>query len=226
MVAPRWVKSVAAGAFALGLLVACSSSKAEDGGSCDKGTDCSSGRCSTGSCEGSDCTCEGADCHARSSCQEGWLCTLSGVVGDEPVPRCRKQCTGPGTCSSDKHCDNGVCKLGPELFSLTWLNIPRTSPCSARVPCEYKVRPSEGVTVDTYTWKFGGAPPVDTHDPTTSFTYSTGGTYDVLVHAHSTTGAVADLRTSEVLCDGAVGAPCDVLGSLCCEGTCTRGVCK
>lgn len=228
MVTPRWARSAGIAGFTLGLLFAffACSSKAEDGGSCDKAADCSSGKCSAGTCEGSDCTCEGSDCRSRSSCQDGWLCTRGDAVSNDAIPRCRKQCAGAGTCPSDAHCDNGICKAGPEPFTLTWLNIPRAVACTSRVPCEYKVRPSSGVNVETYTWTFGSAPSVDTHDPTTSFTFAAGGTYDVLVHARSTTGQTADLHTTEALCDGALGSSCDVLGTLCCEGTCTRGICK
>ena len=214
------------GAFAVGLLFACSSSKADDGASCSADGDCSSNACAAGSCEGSACTCEGSDCSSRSSCLEGWLCTRGDAVSSDAIPRCRKQCSGPGTCPSDKHCDNSVCKAGAEPFALTWLNIPRAVPCSARVPCEYRVRAPENVTVDTYTWTFGGAPSVDTKEPTTTFTYTAGGQFEVNVHARATSGSTADLHTVELLCEGAVGSPCDVESTLCCEGTCTRGICK
>ena len=75
--------------------------------------------------------------------------------------------------------------------------------------------------MDTYTWTFGDAPPVETTEPTTTTTYPTGGTFDVKVEAHATTGAVADLQTSEVVCDGAVGGQCDPNGAPCCEGSCS-----
>lgn len=207
------------------LLLAACSSKVGDGTSCDKNTDCESGRCSGGSCDGSDCTCEGSDCRTRSSCLEGWLCTRGGVTEDI-IPRCRLQCTGTSSCPSDRHCDNGVCKTGPEPFALSWLNIPRTTACSARVPCEYKVKPSADTTVDTYTWSFGSAPAVDTKEPTTTFTYPTRGTYPVKVKARSTTGAIAELSTNEVLCQGAVGDVCDTSTTLCCQGTCIADLCK
>ncbi len=225
MLARRWGRLAWAGGAAFALLVACSS-KVQDGASCDKGSDCESGRCGAGSCDGADCTCEGADCRSRASCLEGWLCTRGGAVTDDAIPRCRKQCTVAGSCTSDKHCDNGVCKDGAEPFVLAWLNIPRTTACAARVPCEYKVRPSDGTSVDKYTWSFGDAPPVETKDPSTSFTYQVGGTYAVLVRARATTGAVAELHTSEVLCQGAVGDACDTTVTVCCQGSCVADICK
>jgi hypothetical protein len=221
MVARRWPRSgvIAVSVVALTWL-ACSSPKA-DGASCDKGTDCESGRCTAGTCDGSDCTCEGADCRSRSSCSEGWLCTRVEATSEGAIPRCRKQCGGTfGGCPSDKHCDNGICRTGPEGFSLTWLNIPRAKRCATRIPCEYKVKPTDGTTVDTYTWTFGDAPSVQTTEPTTTNTYAKGGTFDVKVEAHATTGAVADLTTSEVVCDGVLGGACDPSGAPCCEGSC------
>ncbi len=206
---------------ALTWLVTCSATKAGDGASCDKPADCKSLRCTAGVCEGSDCACQGADCRGRSTCDEGWLCTQVSATTDTALPQCRQQCGDTfGGCPSDKHCDNGICRTGAEAFSLSWLNIPRSRACGSRVPCEYKVKPTDGITVDKYTWTFGDAPPVDTTDATTSFTYPTGGTFDVKVEAHATTGAVADLTTSEIVCDGVLGGECDPSGAPCCEGTC------
>lgn len=220
------VRSLRALLAVLLLIVACSS-KVGDGATCDKNTDCSSGQCSAGSCDGSDCTCEGADCRSRSSCLDGWLCTRTNADIQAAIPRCRKQCSGDGgSCSSDKHCDNGVCKEGAEPFVLSWLNIPRTTACTPRVPCEYKVRASGSTVVDTYTWTFGAAPPVDTKEPTTSFTYPMGGTYPVLVRARATTGAIAELRTDDVLCQGNVGDTCDSTNAVCCQGSCVANICK
>jgi hypothetical protein len=192
MAKATWVRSVGAGVLALGLLVACSS-KAQDGASCDKASDCSSGTCTAGACEGADCSCETADCRSRSSCQDGWLCTRGDVASDV-ITRCRKECKDSSSCPSDKHCDTGVCRAGPEPFALSWLNIPRTSPCAAKVPCE--------------------------------FTYPTGGSYEVLVRAHSDKGATADLHTTEALCQGAVGDACDTTVTICCQGTCVADLCK
>jgi hypothetical protein len=222
MLAKPWPRSgvIAVSVVALTWLVTCSSPKA-DGASCDKNADCSSGRCTAGACEGADCTCEGADCRGRSSCDEGWLCTRVEATTAGAIPQCRQQCGGsfPG-CPSDKHCDNGICRAGAQAFSLTFLNIPRPRPCGSRVPCEYKVKPTDGTTVDKYTWTFGEAPPVETTDATISNTYPTGGTFDVKVEAHATTGAVADLAGTEVVCDGVLGGVCDPNGAPCCEGSC------
>jgi hypothetical protein len=150
------------------------------------------------------------------------LCTRTDATTFDAIPQCRRHCGGAaGTCPSDKHCDNGICREGPEPFVLSWLNIPRTIACAPKVPCEYKVKAPESVVVDTYTWFFGDAPPVDTKEPTNSNTYPTGGSYNVLVRARATTGAVAELRTTEVLCVGAVGADCDPGGAPCCEGSCS-----
>jgi hypothetical protein len=111
---------------------------------------------------------------------------------------------------------------------ITWLNIPRAVACAPKVPCEYKLKAPEGVTIETYTWTFGMAPPVETKEPMTSFTYQLGGTYDVLVRARATTGAMAELRASEVLCSGGIGDACDPSGAPCCEGACAgaSGLCK
>lgn len=205
--------------------LACSS-RAADGESCDKGADCESGECSVGLCAGSDCTCEGADCRGRSTCREGWLCTRSGASTDTVLPKCRQECTGTGTCPSDRHCENGVCREGAEAFTLVWANIPRVVPCAPKVPCEYKVTPSAGVTVDSYAWTFGDAPAVETKEPTTKVTYDAAGSYAVIVRARASSGAIAELRTTELLCVGGLGDSCDVNSTLCCEGTCVRGICK
>jgi hypothetical protein len=102
------------------------------------------------------------------------------------------------------------------------VNIPRTTACAPKVPCEYKVKPSSSVVVDKYTWTFESAPaPIETTEPTATFTYATGGSFGVLVRAHATSGATAELRTSEVLCIGALGADCDPGGAACCEGSCS-----
>jgi hypothetical protein len=223
MLAMGWTRSgvVAVSIVALTWLVTCSSSPAADGGSCGKGTDCVSGRCSVGVCDGSDCTCDGVDCRGRAACDAGWLCTRVDATTDGAIPRCRKQCGDTfGGCPSDKHCDNGICRSGPQAFSLTWLDIPRAKACSSRIPCEYKVKPTDGTTVDKYTWTFGAAPPVETTEPTTTNTYPTGGMFDVKVEAHATTGAVADLMTTENVCDGVSGSACDPNGAPCCEGSC------
>jgi hypothetical protein len=205
---------------------ACASSPAADGASCDKDASCKSGRCANGACQGSDCACEGADCRGRSSCDEGWLCTLGEATTDKALPQCRKECAGVGACPSDKRCENGVCRDGAEPFALAWANLPRKAPCAARVPCDYAVSPSAGVTVDAYTWSFGDAPAVETKAPTASFTYDATGTFAVVVRARSTAGASAELRTTEILCAGGLGDACDVNSSLCCEGACVRGLCK
>lgn len=219
-----WSRSgvVAVSLVALTSLVTCSSSSSgTDGASCEKANECKSGRCTGGTCEGSDCTCEGADCRGRSSCDEGWLCTRVDATTAGAIPQCRQQCGGTaGACPSDKHCDNGICRAGAEAFSLSWLNIPRARACGSRVPCEYKVKPTDGTTVDTYTWTFGDAPPVQTSEPTTTNTFPTGGTFQVKVEARATTGAVAGLETSEIVCDGVVGGQCDPNGAPCCQGSC------
>ena len=164
----------------------------------------------------------------RSTCDEGWICTRGDGTTDTAIPQCRQQCGGNvGGCPADRHCDNGICRTGASGFTLTWLDIPRSRPCGSRVPCEYKVKPTDGITVDKYTWTFGDAPPVETTDATTTNTYATGGTFGVKVEAHATTGAVADLQTSEVVCDGVLGGACDPSGAPCCEGSCgPQGTCK
>ena len=217
----HWIAGAVAGVVGLTLLVACSADDLPDGAECEKGIECVSGRCGGGVCEGRDCKCEGSDCRSRSNCQEGWLCTRADAVTDTVLPICRQQCTGVGTCPADKRCENGICRAGVEPFALAWLNIPRAVACGAKVPCEYKVRASETVTIDTYTWSFGDAPPVETKEPTTSFTYETRGTFAVIVKARATTGATAELRATEVLCFGGAGAMCDPGGTPCCEGSCS-----
>ena len=219
---------VAVSIVALTWLVTCSSSSAADGASCSKGSECKSGSCGDGLCLGSDCTCQGSDCRGRSSCDDGWLCTLAvDPTTDGPTPRCRQQCTGTTGCPTSQHCDQAICRRGPTAFVLTWLDIPRTRACGSRVPCEYKVRPSEGVTVDTYTWTFGGAPAVVTTEPTTSTTWPKAGSFGVNVEAHATTGATASVATTEIICDGAIGSACDPNESACCEGSCNaQGVCR
>lgn len=219
---------VAVAIVALTWLVTCSSTQGADGASCAKSAECKSLRCTAGVCEGSDCTCQGTDCRGRSTCDEGWLCTRVAATTDTALPQCRQQCGSTfGACPSGKHCDNGICRTGAEGFSLTWLNIPRSRACGSRVPCEYKVKPTDGITVDKYTWTFGDAPPVETPDGATTNTYATGGTFDVKVEAHATTGAVADLTTTEIVCDGVLGGACDPSGAPCCEGTCgPQSTCK
>jgi hypothetical protein len=213
---------VAVSVVALTWLVTCSSSAA-DGASCSKGSECQSGVCDIdGTCRGHDCNCEGADCHTRSNCDEGWLCTQAVDPIDGPVPRCRRQCGGTfGACANDMHCDNGVCRTGGTVFVIEWTNIPRTKLCGSKVPCEYELRVSEGTTVDKFTWNFGDAPAVVTTEPMTTNTWPTAGTFGVSVEAHATTGAVAKLQATEVVCDGAVGSPCDPNGAPCCEGSCS-----
>lgn len=224
MQAAGWSRSgvVAVSLVALTWLVTCSSSSAADGASCGKGSDCSSGSCVAGACLGKDCTCEGSDCRSRGSCDEGWLCTRGSTGDSFPVPRCRQQCGGAfPACSAAEHCVDGVCRPGASPFSLAFTNIPRPRPCGSRVPCEYKVKPTEGTTVDQYTWAFGDAPPVTTTEPTTSFTYPRGGTFVVRVGAHATTGAEAHAETTESVCDGVMGSQCDPNGAPCCQGSCS-----
>ncbi len=216
--------AAAIGIVALTLLVTCSD-PASDGESCEDNSDCKSGRCGGGVCAGSDCKCEGTDCRARSTCSEGWLCTRSNGAQVEPIPLCRQQCTGAGTCPAGKHCENAVCSAGAEPFTLTWLNIPRTRPCSTKVPCDYRLRPPE-VAVSKYTWTFGTGR-LETTEPTASFTYEKDGAYDVVVRAEGRNGAVADLKHTEILCSGVLGATCNSTGASCCAGTCNvMGVCK
>jgi len=223
MLAARWLQSgcVALALTALLVLTHCSSKPAADGASCSADSGCASNRCASGACEGSDCQCDGTDCRGQSTCLSGWLCTRGDATSTGDIlPQCRQICTD-GSCSSDKHCEDGVCHLGPEPFSLTWVSFPRTVPCAANQPCNYEVKPQAGINVVTYTWTFGDADPMDTTTPTNMFTYTEGGTYDVRVHAVSDTGAVADVAESETLCEGAKGADCDTAGAPCCEGTCT-----
>ena len=208
---------------ALTTLVTCSSKPTQDGDSCSSNNDCASSRCgAAGTCEGSDCTCQGADCRDQSSCRSGWLCTRTNATTFDAIPQCRQECGGTfGACNSNKHCDNAICLDGAEAFSLSWANIPRTTPCAAKVPCEYKLE-SPSTPVDTYTWDFGtGAPPMSTTAPTNTFTFDTAGTYEVSVGAHATTGATTSLMTAEVLCNGSLGDGCDPSGAPCCTGGCS-----
>ena len=122
-----------------------------------------SGRCTAGVCDGSDCACEGADCRGRSTCDQGWLCTRVDATTAGAIPQCRQQCGGTfAGCASDKHCDNGIYRAGAQAFALSWLDIPRPRPCGSRVPCEYKVKPSDGIDRGHTTWTFGDAPSVQT----------------------------------------------------------------
>lgn len=219
-------RTAVAAAFAALAWLACSSQDAEDGEACESSADCKSAKCKNGACQGADCACEGPDCRGRSTCREGWLCTLGGAVTATAIPECRQQCSGVGSCSPDKHCENGVCRDGGEPFGLSWTNIPRPVPCGARVPCVYKVDPSAGVDVETYTWSFGESEPLETKEPTAEYTYPVAGTFSVLVRAKSTSGVISELRTNETLCVGGIEDSCDVLATLCCEGTCVRGLCK
>lgn len=226
----RWSRLgvVAVSMVALTWLVTCSSTQGPDGASCEKPAECKSVRCTAGVCEGSDCACEGADCRGRSTCEEGWLCTRIAATTDTALPQCRQRCGDTfGACPSSKHCDNGICRAGAQAFSLTFLNIPRSRACGSRVPCEYIVKPTDETTVDKYTWTFGDTPPVETTEATTTNTYATGGTFAVKVEAHATTGAVAALTTTEIVCDGVLGGACDPSGAPCCEGTCgPQSTCK
>jgi hypothetical protein len=227
MTAPVWSRSVAIGAGVAGLILACNAAPAADGASCTKDLDCGSGRCSADRCDGTDCTCDSPDCHSRSSCLAGWLCTRGDAISLEAAPRCRLECTTSAGCPSNKHCDNGVCKTGPAPFVLSWGSFPRTPACAAKVPCAYKVSVSAGTTVTTFTWTFGAAPPVVTKDPSTTFTYDVPGTYTVHVQAQASTGAVATLDETEILCVGGPGTVCDPQGAPCCGGMCSGfGLCE
>lgn len=230
MVEGGWVKSacVVFAAAALMILTRCSSKATDDGEACLESPECASHRCTGGYCEGSDCACEGADCRGRSSCLAGWLCTRAdSQASTNPLPVCRRECSGVGTCGEGEHCGKGVCQPGGEPFGLAWDSFPRKVACSAKVPCKYAVHVTGGATVKAFTWNFGDAPPVDTEAPMTEFTYDKTGTYTVRVKARSTSGATADLSASEVLCEGGRDAPCDASGAPCCEGVCTaRGLCE
>lgn len=222
MLAAQWLRSGCVGfaTLAITVLVRCSS-PAEDGGSCSTNGDCTSSRCASGACEGSDCQCQGADCRGQSSCLAGWLCTRGdALTGGEVIPQCRQQCGGPGSCPSGKACVNGVCRTGAEPFSIAWTVFPRTVACASKLPCKYAVKVADGTAIETFSWKFGDAPPVDTKDPMTEFTYAKTGTYLVSVRAKATTGATADLTANEILCDGVRGSGCDPNGAPCCEGGC------
>ena len=231
MLAKHGWKAAVAGVsiVALTWLVTCSSSSAQDGDSCSSNKDCKSGRCGTaGTCEGSDCTCADADCHSQASCRNGWLCTRTNATTFDAIPQCRQQCGGTfGACPTNKHCDNAICLDGPEAFSLSWANIPRKTPCAAKVPCEYKLNPPS-IPVDSYTWDFGAdAGAMTTTAPSNTFTFDQPGSYDVTVGAHATTGATTSLTTTEVLCDGSLGDGCDPEGAPCCQGSCSvQLVCK
>lgn len=215
-----------AGIGAMLLSTRCASEK-PDGEDCEADGDCTSTKCRNGTCEGADCACEGADCRGQSSCQAGWLCARPTSKLEEIIPICRKQCAGPGSCQAGKHCENGLCRDGGEPFSIAWVTIPRTSPCSARVPCKYEVKPGAGVTVVKYAWKFGETA-VDTTTPDTTFTYPSNGSFQVSVEATANDGATARLTATEVLCIPQNGA-CDPggTGARCCAGTCTiDGICE
>lgn len=218
------VSFVRTAAFLLPLVVACSSTKLADGDSCEKNSECSSGQCLAGSCGGSECMCETSACRSQASCQPGWLCVHG--TGSTVVPHCLKQCGNGISCSDGYHCDTGVCKPGPEPFSLSWTNLPRAKPCAANLTCVYDVKPSAGVIVDRYTWAFGTAPTVETKEPSASYKFATRGSYDVTVRATASNGATAELTTSEVVCGGVVGDACDPVQTVCCEGSCVVDTCR
>ena len=199
----------------------CSSEGTPDGDTCEQDDECASTKCRNGTCEGAYCTCEGADCRGQSNCQAGWLCARPASNNEDVVSICRKQCTGAGTCQAGKHCENGLFRDGGEPFALAWVSIPRKSPCSARVPCKYEVKPGAGVTVVKYAWKFG-VTAVDTTTPDTTFTYPSTGSFNVSVEATANDGATARLTAVELLCIPQGGA-CDPggAGARCCAGSCT-----
>lgn len=211
-------------ALSLTLLVMCSSTPAADGGSCEADDECESGRCVAGACGGSDCKCEGPVCRGRSSCREGWICSRGNNI-EQPFPACRQECSATVACPAANRCDDGVCVAGAAPFSLAWINIPRTRPCSSMVPCDYRLQ-TPAVPVTKFTWFFGSTK-VETTAPEASFTYPKDGTYDVSVRADGPNGAIGELRYTEVLCVGAPGAPCSTNGAPCCGGVCNvMGVCK
>lgn len=194
----------------------CASEK-PDGEECEEDGDCTSTKCRNGTCEGADCACEGPDCRGQSSCQAGWLCARPSSAIEEVIPICRKQCTGRGTCQPGKHCENGLCRDGGEPFALEWVSLPRKTPCSARVPCKYEVKPPTAVTVAKYVWSFGGVTS-ETTTPDTTYAYPSSGTFQVKVEATSTENATASLTATEVLCVPQ-NADCDRSGVACCAGT-------
>ncbi len=187
-----------------------------DGDACDSGDDCHSSACQNGTCVGSLCECVGADCRGQSSCDAGWLCTRYAL---ESAPRCRKQCTGAGTCPPGFHCDSAVCVTGGEVFGIEWVTFPRTTKCVAGTACPYKVRPSAGAVVAKYTWTFGSVTPKVTTEPETTFLYTAGGNYAVSVVAQTADGTTAKLTGTETICI-ASGEGCDPAGAPCCTGTC------
>lgn len=221
-----WARLSCVGSVVFVVMAAACGGAETDGAPCDDDSGCESEKCVGGACQGRQCTCQGADCRSRSDCLEGWLCTRGASVSDASLfPRCRKQCSGPGQCVSSEHCDDGICTDGPEPFSMVWESFPRKVGCSPNFPCEYKVRVTSPVTVESFRWTFGGAAPVETTVPQTTFEYTEYGTYAVTVVARASTGATAELKETETLCL-LQGASCDPAGVKCCFGACPiSGVC-
>jgi hypothetical protein len=215
---------------ALAALIVCGACGKNPGGeTCKANSDCESGTCSLiNRCAPGECECSGTECGTvRSSCAEGQVC----VAGKPPLEvgynRCRTSCSATKPCGAGTTCELGLC-LPADTFALSWENIPRSAPCSAKIPCEFRLKTPSGVTVTTYAWTFGGAGngPAETTDPVGSFTYDLPGTYDVRVTARTASGGTGTLTTTEVLCDGSIGDACDVNTSACCQGSCVRGLCK
>lgn len=201
-------------------VVACSNAAGAE--PCKDDGDCESGSCAlNGLCAPGECECNGSDCgKVRSSCAEGSVCVKGSAVFELGYHRCFATCDATKACSASTRCSEGICRDAPKTFALAWVNIPRPRACTSRLPCEYRARPSEGVQVETYTWRVGAAPPVETKEPAHTVTYETGGTYEVVLRARAADGATAELRANEVLCDGSVGQACNPDGPACCDGTC------
>lgn len=204
------------------LLLSMCSSLSADGGECEANDDCKSERCRNNRCDGHYCICDGADCRGKSDCDDGWLCvqpsTLSG--GGLPTPFCQRVCSGRGTCPPGDHCETGVCRPGGEPFSIEWVSFPRARPCSARVPCTYKVKVPAEVNVVKYKWTFSEGESPETAVPETTHTYPKQGTYAVTVTATSGDGANATLSATETLCI-AQGGDCEPGAAPCCNGQCS-----
>jgi hypothetical protein len=222
----RWLRR--SGSLVFAAFLACGTSNA-DGEPCSTNDDCESGVCSlSGKCGRGECQCEGDECgHIQSSCPEGAVCWQSSDPLQRDYRVCRFACDADRKCPAGQHCEDGTCAPGPEPLALTWEAAPQS--CTVRSPCTFRVRPPDGVVIDTCSWSVReqgkDATPETTKVPELVHTFSRSGIYEVTVDVRATNGANGRLTASTSVCVG-VGGSC-ASGAPCCSGTCTSdGTCR
>jgi hypothetical protein len=192
-----------------------------DGGKCTQNSDCKSGICLTGYCEGSGCSCSGKNDCISGACEAGWTCKyyppdpITGTFGNPGSHHCAPQCD---SCPPDYSCSSPatdtVCTYTPPMLTVDAGGPYQGAP--GQLIRFHATASSPVAPIQSYTWQFGDGDMGTGADVTHVYQAQLWGkatlrVVDQFQDAGETTAVVE-------ICGGA-GAGCRGGAEQCCAGT-------